>query len=196
MYPLLRTGVLGLAVMALAAPTASASVAAAELAMRSMTPAEEAANRIWTLRAALNVAALQCQFSPALRTVSQYNDMLRHHSIELGAAFKTLGAHFMRHDGKRGGQSGLDRYTTRVYNGFSTLDAQRTFCAAASRAGADALQIRQGALAGFAAARLPDIRASLVATVNPQARVDMGWVIVPPIPNPCLDAKGKRIKRC
>jgi hypothetical protein len=191
---LLRSLGFGSVILALAAPAAAA--APREVVMRQMTSAEEAAHRIWTLRAALNVAALQCQFSPALQTVGKYNDMLRHHSIELAAAFKTLGGHFARHDGKRGGQSALDRYTTRVYNGFSTLDAQRTFCAAAGEVGADVLFIRKGTLAPFASDRLQGIRDNLIAKAEKRPRVDMSWVVVPPIPDPCINAKGKRIKRC
>ena len=40
-----------------------------------------------TLRAGLNVAALQCQFSPFLRTVSNYNSFLAQHSDELADAY-------------------------------------------------------------------------------------------------------------
>ena len=190
----LRSVTLGWTLFLLAAPAASAEPR--EVVMHSMTAPEEAAHRIWTLRAALNVAALQCQFSPALQTVSKYNDMLRHHSFELAAAFKALGGHFNRLEGKRGGQSALDRYTTRVYNGFSTLDAQRTFCAMAGEVGGDVLRIRKGALASFASDRLPGIRNSLIARTEARARVDMGWVVVPVIPDPCINAKGKRSKRC
>lgn len=185
---------IGAILVTLAMPGAAAPPR--EVVMLPMTASEAAAHQIWTLRAALNVAALQCQFSPALRSVSKYNDMLRHHSFELAAAFKTLGGHFNRHDGKRGGQSALDRYSTRVYNGFSTLDAQRSFCAAAGDVGADILFIRQGTLAKFASDRLQGIRGSLIANAEQRPRVNMNWVVVPPIPDPCINDKGKRIKRC
>lgn len=166
-----------------------------EVVMRAMTPVEEAAHRMWSLRAALNVAALQCQFSPFLMTVGHYNDMLKHHSIELDTSRKALAGHFKRHDGKDGG-SALDRYTTRTYNSFSTLDAQLAFCDSASRVGADVLRVKKGQLAGFAASRLPEIRASLSPQNDPLTRVDLGWAVVPAMPDPCIDAKGKRIKRC
>ena len=52
---------------------------------------EALADKIWTLRAGLNVAALQCQFSPFLAAVPTYNALLRQHSDELGDSFKTFG---------------------------------------------------------------------------------------------------------
>ena len=54
---------------------------------RGATPAEYRAHLLWNLRAGLNVAALQCQFSPYLRTVANYNAILAHHSRELAAAY-------------------------------------------------------------------------------------------------------------
>jgi hypothetical protein len=53
------------------------------------SPAELNAGLLWNLRAALNVAALQCDFEPTLLTTSNYNAMLAHHRVELGSAFKS-----------------------------------------------------------------------------------------------------------
>lgn len=167
----------------------------AEVAMRAMTPAEESAHRIWSLRAALNVAALQCQFSPYLRTVSHYNDMLKQHSAELDGARKTLAAHFLRYDGKIGSQRTLDQYTTRTYNSYSTLDAQIGFCDAASMIGSDVLFVRKGQLASFAAAKVPELRASLTPNADPLTRVDIGWAD-PRLPDPCPKPNGERKSRC
>ena len=50
------------------------------LPLPGATPAEYRANLLWNLRAGLNVAALQCQFSPFLRVVPNYNGILAHHS--------------------------------------------------------------------------------------------------------------------
>ncbi len=183
------------AISILSAPAAAVPMIPKEVVMRAMTPVEEAAHRMWSLRAALNVAALQCQFSPFLMTVGHYNDMLKQHSIELDTSRKALAAHFKRYDGKDGASS-LDRYTTRTYNSFSTLDAQLAFCDSASRVGADVLRVKKGQLASFAAERLPEIRASLSPQNDPLTRVDLGWAEVPPIPDPCINDKGKRIKRC
>ena len=52
----------------------------AGLPVPGATPAEYRAHLLWNLRAGLNVAALQCQFSPFLRSVDNYNSLLAHHS--------------------------------------------------------------------------------------------------------------------
>ena len=60
------------------------------------TPAEYRANLLWNLRAGLNVAALQCQFSDYLRAVPNYIGLLAHHSVELASVFTTLNGCFKR----------------------------------------------------------------------------------------------------
>jgi len=66
------------------------------LPMPGAQPKELAAGLLWTMRAGLNVAALQCQFAPGLATVRNYNNMLKQHSAELQAAYATLGYLFGR----------------------------------------------------------------------------------------------------
>jgi hypothetical protein len=191
---------------ALPTPPAAEPVAAlprgvmAPVAMREMTPAEERAHQVWSLRAALNVAALQCQFSPFLRTVKNYNSILPHHSTELASALKTMNSHFVRHDGAKAARQTFDQYTTRTYNSFSTLEAQLSFCQKASDIGWEALAAKKGGYAEIAATRLPEIRTALIPTVNPLLLFTLGWADVPPLANPCLDRKGRQIaigsKKC
>jgi hypothetical protein len=124
------------------------------------TPAESRAHAVWTLRAALNVAALQCQYSPFLRTIDNYNQMLKKHGNELAMAQTMMIGHFTR-TLKRGGMAAYDRYNTRSYNSFSTLDAQYNFCWAAGQAGL-ALRIGDvGAMALIAESMVPQVRAAL-----------------------------------
>ena len=66
------------------------------IAMPGATPAEARASMLWNLRSGLNVAALQCQFSPYLRTVDNYNGILAHHSRELASAYRALEGYFRR----------------------------------------------------------------------------------------------------
>jgi hypothetical protein len=129
--------------------------------LRPTTAAESRAADIWNLRAALNVAALQCQFSPYLRTVSNYNEMLRHHSTELNGVMNTLKGHFRRYDGAKGVNS-FDQYTTKTYNSFSTLDAQYSFCDAAAQAGREVLTLKRGELGSAARKHVDALRASLL----------------------------------
>ena len=172
----------------------------APVVMRELTPAEVRAHQVWSLRAALNVAALQCQFSPFLRTVKNYNQMLPHHSAELAAALKTINSHFVRHDGAKAARQTFDQYTTRTYNSFSTLEGQLGFCQKASEVGWEALDAKKGDYADLAATRLPEIRQAMIPTTNPLLLVTLDWVTVPPIVNPCLDRKGRQIpigsKKC
>ncbi len=137
-------------------------------ALRATTAAEAEANAIWNLRAALNVAALQCQFSPYLMTVRNYNETLRHHAAELSRAQKVLQGHFRRHDGARGANS-FDQYTTRTYNSYSTLDAQYSFCGAAGEAGRQVLTIKRGQLGKEA----PKLNIGLRASLSEQPKLTL-----------------------
>ncbi len=128
--------------------------------LRATTPAEAEANAVWSVRAALNIAALQCQFSGFLATVRNYNDVLRQHSDELDRARMTMIAHFRRYDGTQA-QNSFDRYTTQTYNSYSTLDAQYAFCESAALAGRQVLTLRKGDLGKRAAAVRDVVRASL-----------------------------------
>lgn len=125
------------------------------------TQAEYRAALLWNLRAALNVAALQCQFEPTLLTLSNYNALIAHHRVELDDTFKTLGSYFKRVEGKKG-QFALDQYGTRVYLGFSTVRAQLNFCQTAASIGRDAIFQPRGALYQVAQNRMRELRNSLV----------------------------------
>jgi hypothetical protein len=153
--------------------------------LRTATAAEARAADTWNLRAALNVAALQCQFSPYLRTVNNYNEMLRHHSTELNAVLNTLKGHFRRHDGARGVNS-FDQYTTRTYNSFSTLDAQYSFCDAAGQVGREVLTLKRGELGAAARKHVELLRASLLPqesmafyAINTPSRVELAQIELP-----------------
>lgn len=134
-----------------------------EVVLKNPTQAEREANAVWNVRAALNVAALQCQFSPFLRTVKTYNSFLQAHSEELARAQATMIGHFKRTDGAKALTS-FDMYTTRTYNSFSTLDAQYAFCNAAGFVGRRTLAVPKGQLGVTALANGPAIRAALAYT--------------------------------
>jgi len=130
------------------------------LPMPGATSADYRAHLLWNLRAGLNVAALQCQFSPYLRTVDNYNGVLAHHSKELAAAYRTLEAYFRRTAGAAGPRR-FDDYSTQTYNNFSTLQAQYGFCQTAARIGEEALFRRKGELGQLATERMRVLRNSL-----------------------------------
>jgi hypothetical protein len=127
------------------------------------TAVELNAGLLWNLRAALNVAALQCDFEPTLLTTSNYNAMLAQHRIELGSAFKTVGDYFIRTQGPKLGQKQFDQYGTRTYSAFSTVQAQRNFCQTAGSVGRDAIFAPRGQLYRVAQARMGELRKALTA---------------------------------
>lgn len=127
--------------------------------MRQMTPAEAEANAIWNVRAALNVAALQCQYSKYLATTPNYNAFLKHHAEEIARAQAVLIAHFKRYEGAKA-TGAFDTYLTKTYNSYSTLDAQYQFCEAAGVVGRRVLVIPKGKLGSEAVQHMPEIRAA------------------------------------
>ena len=130
------------------------------LPLPGATAAEYRAHLLWNLRSGLNVAALQCQFSPYLRTVDNYNGILAHHSRELAAAYQALEGYFRRVHGRNGPRR-FDDYSTQTYNNFSTFQAQLGFCQTAARIAKEALARRKGELHQLAATRMRELRSSL-----------------------------------
>ncbi len=171
------------------------------LDMPKATAKEYQAHLLWNMRAGLNVAALQCQFAPALMTVRNYNDVLLQHAAELNAAHNALQAYFKRTTGKTW-QTMFDQYTTRTYNGFSTLYAQIGFCETAASIGRDALDRRKGDLYLTAQTRMREFRNSLVpagdglyaSTARP-AGVSV-QLNLPSLDEKCWDKKNQLRKRC
>jgi len=163
-------------------------------------PAEVDANLLWTLRAALNVAALQCQFAPPLMTVRNYNTILSQHGAELSNAYKTIGTYFKR-TMKKSWQQAADAHTTRIYNGFSTMHAQLGFCETAGKVGRAALAARRGDLHTVAATYMSELRNSLVPVGDSffagiATRTPLAPPPSPPLDDKCWDKKGFIKKKC
>ncbi len=135
------------------------------------TLVEQKAAIVWNMRSGLNVAALQCNFDPTLRTLENYNAILSNHSAELNAAFKTLGDYFNRtHKTKQAGQKALDTFGTKTYSGFSTVGAQLGFCTAAARVSRIALFTPKGRFVTMSEEHLRELRNSLKAQGEQQFR--------------------------
>lgn len=125
------------------------------------TAAERHAGVAWTLRAGLNVAALQCGFQPTLLAVHSYNAMLTDHKAELAASWDTLGKYFNRTAGtKLKGRDALDHFQTLTYSSFSTIQAQLNFCQTAAAIGRDAAFTPRGQFGALAGQRLRELRNS------------------------------------
>ena len=137
------------------------------LPLPGATAAEHRANLLWNLRAGLNVAALQCQFSDYLRAVPNYNGLLAHHNVELAAAYTALNNYFKRVQGAKG-QKAFDDYSTITYNNWSTLQAQMIFCQTATNIAKSALAAPKGQLYPLAQARMRELRNALVPAYDPR----------------------------
>lgn len=147
-----------------AAPVTGAEPGMTGPALPGATPAELRAALVWNLRAALNVAALQCQFEPTLLTVNNYNALLKDHEVELRESYGTLEKYFTRSNNtKKAGQTELDKFGTRVYSGFSTVSGQLSFCQTAAAIGHDALFRKRGDFGGLAQERMRELRNSLAS---------------------------------
>lgn len=133
------------------------------VALPDASDVELRAGLVWSLRAALNVAALGCDFEPILLAAPNYNALLRDHNAELTTSFKALEKYFTRRfKAKKEAQAAFDTYQTRVYAGFTTVSAQYNFCQTASEVGRDALFTPRGELGALAQNRLRELRNSLV----------------------------------
>lgn len=165
------------------------------------TDAELQAGLVWNLRAALNIAALQCQFAPTLLTVPQYNIMMVDHAAELKSTYATLTKYFLRtNKAPRAGQTALDQFGTRVYGSFSTAGAQYGFCQVASNVGRAAIFAPRGSLHTIARQRMREMRNSLVHYGEQRFPGGIGFddkrVLMPRFELQCWDKAGWDVKKC
>lgn len=164
------------------------------------TPAETRAALVWHMRAALNVAALQCQFEPTLLTVPTYNSILSDHGEELKASFDTLTKYFARVNkaaGPKAGQTALDQFGTRTYSGFATVAAQYGFCSTSSAIGRDALFQPRGSFGELSQQRMRELRNSLKPWGEqqfPQLRPHPATL--PRFDKACWSGENYNVKKC
>jgi len=172
------------------------------LPLPGATPEELRANLVWSMRAALNVAALQCQFEPTLLTVGNYNAMLQDHSAELKGAFDTLTKYYTRvSKTKKLGQTALDQYGTKTYASFGTVSGQFGFCRTASAIGRDVIHAKRGEFGTVAGARLRELRNSMTPYGEQRfpryIAYDLGRAPLPRLDAVCWNKKGDwQTKKC
>lgn len=168
------------------------------LPLPGATAAEYRAHLLWNLRAGLNVAALQCQFSDYLRAVPNYNGLLAHHSVELAAAYTALNNYYKRTLGAKG-QKAFDDYSTITYNNWSAAQAQQIFCQTSTNITKAALAAPKGQLLPVAQARLREMRYALVPAYEPRAAYRPYLIRlnpVPPLSADCFNKKGLLRRAC
>lgn len=122
---------------------------------------------IWDMRAALNVAALQCQNDPLLALPDRYNTFLRMHGGELKRVHTAL----VR---QRGGQAKFDRINTQTYNKFATIKQKALFCARAADISVEAMNAAPDQLLTVARVAQPTltqlVSGTLIAGLSPTAQ--------------------------
>jgi hypothetical protein len=178
--------------LALVTSTGALAALPAPQPLPGLTAKEANADAVWTLRAGLNVAALQCQFSPFLATVPTYNALLRQHSDELADAFKVMTGYFVRLKGPKAGQRMFDSYATRTNQNWATFDAQYSFCGAAAMTGRRALAVPKGKFGEFASTELGLLRKSLEGTSYSEVLAPrLEWAVVPTLKDPCPGREGR-----
>lgn len=151
---LLFTGFCAAAVAPADAIAAPAKKAAKASRSKSSANSKERTEQeaIWRMRAALNVAALQCQYDPLLALPDRYNTFLRLHAQELSQVHTTLVK-------ARGGQAAFDKHNTHVYNSFSTVNRQVEFCNTAADISIAAMNAPSFGLTSVAMAAQPKLAA-------------------------------------
>lgn len=155
-------------------------------ALPGASPAELRAALVWSLRAALNVAALQCKFEPTLLADDNYVAVRKDHDDEFNKAYDTLEKYFLKTaKTKKAAQSDLDRFSTRVYSSFSTVSGQLSFCQTAASIGQEAVYAPRGHLGDVAINRMGELRESLKAWGEQHfrtRRVTFVWPVLRPLP--------------
>jgi hypothetical protein len=163
-------------------------------------PEELHAGLVWSLRAALNVAALQCQFEPSLLTLNQYNYLIKDRAGEFSKAYATLNGYFKRlNKTPKAAQTAIDQYGTRTYLGFSTVQGQLGFCLTASRVGRAALFAPKDGMRELAMRRMRELRNSMI----PMGEQQFSRFLMPPyqaklvtLDPKCWDKKDLLKKTC
>ncbi len=119
---------------------------------RNITPSQ----MLWNLRAAYNVAALNCPEPSRTEITTSYRAFLKAHSRTLAAANRQVDAEFRAKYGA-GFVKPREQYMTFVYNGFAFPPTLPAFCNAALAFSRDAKAVKSANLRSYAATALPSI---------------------------------------
>jgi hypothetical protein len=165
------------------------------------TEVELRAGLVWNMRAALNIAALQCQFEPTLLTVPNYNAVLKDHTLELKKAYDVLGKYFTRiNKTKAAGLKAFDSYGTIIYSSLTPVSGQYNFCQTMGSIGRQALFTPRGGFGDLAVERMQELRNSMISWGDqefPHGRHFSGPVSLPRLDPACWDKKGYwNAKKC
>lgn len=129
---------------------------------RGAPVALSAAETVWHMRGALNVAALACRGADDAETVQLYNAMLHDAAAALAdAAAGTERVYRLRYAAQW--QEMEDDAMTRLYNGFAAQTGHAAFCAKAHTVLRALSSVEPSDFANFAAAALAQLEAPFAA---------------------------------
>ena len=125
---------------------------------RTINSGLDGAQRLWHVRAALNVAALGCKGDGQKPLIDAYNRFITANRTVLATADRSVRARFQGEFGG-GWQMRHDAYQTSLYNFFAQPFVQSAFCAAAAPIAQAAGGVRPVGVAAFADDALPRLEA-------------------------------------
>ncbi|MDB5683613.1 MAG: hypothetical protein JWM75_1311 [Sphingomonas bacterium] len=122
----------------------------------------DAAQTLWHVRSALNVAALACRGQSEADLIAAYNGLLRTQKAPLATALRAMETRWKAERGKDW-QTQYDIHMTRLYNFFAQPAAQAGFCHVASAVAAESAMVPPAELTQFAQTALPRLEAPFTA---------------------------------
>lgn len=109
----------------------------------------------WNLRAAFNVAALNCLRPQHAQILDAYKAFLTNNKRELLATYKEVEAGFKEKHGAKRGLFERDIYMTQVYNYFAFPPTLMDFCDGVLALGLESMTVKPADMNAFAARSLP-----------------------------------------
>lgn len=148
-----------------APPTPAAAKPPAPVALSQIHGSVSEAERVWHLRAALNVAALSCTSQKGPGIARNYNQLLARHARQLSDAYAVKVARYQKVAGKSW-QRAMDQDMTRLYNHWAWPPAQQQFCDAADGIARRAASLPPAEFNAYALAALVELDAPIARSRN------------------------------
>lgn len=146
-------------------PQSIAQKPAAPVALSPIHSSVSQAERVWHLRAALNVAALSCSAQKGPGIARNYNLTLARHARALSDSYAVKTARYQQVAGK-GWQRAMDQDMTRLYNHWAWPPAQQQFCDAADGIARRAASLPPAEFNAYALAALVELDAPIARSRN------------------------------
>lgn len=115
---------------------------------------------VWNVRAAFNVAALDCLDPKYAEILPAYSSFLKAHKSELSRANAAVDSEYRAKYGRTGYIAPREAYMTQVYNYFALPPTMGPFCDASLQMARDSALIPKGGLGDFATTELARLEAT------------------------------------